>query len=176
MYRRKFLKDLPLAIAGTITLPQLLHIAAAVKSQTWMAQTPEEKVLAAVTDMIIPATSTPGALDAGVPAFILMAQEELVAPKEKEAFFSLLDQFSKNCAEQHGQSFDTLSEVNKKAHLTALMDAKDPFFQLIKGWTLTGYYTSQEGMTQALDYRPTPARYDPCVEVTPETKAEASYF
>ncbi|MDX1942768.1 MAG: gluconate 2-dehydrogenase subunit 3 family protein [Saprospiraceae bacterium] len=176
MYRRQFLRDLPLAVVGTASLPRLLEIAANANSKSWVANTPQEEVIAALADMIIPKTSTPGALDAGVPAFILQSLDELVSPKRKEDFFRMLEQFSNNCTAKYNQSFDKLSVSDKKAHLTELMSRKDSFFLEIRRWTLTGYFTSQEGMTQSLYYKPMPGKYEACIDVTPETKTEASYF
>ncbi|MBK7873210.1 MAG: gluconate 2-dehydrogenase subunit 3 family protein [Saprospiraceae bacterium] len=176
MYRRQFLRDLPLAIVSTASLPRLLEIAANANSKSWVANTPQEEIIAALVDMIIPKTSTPGALDAGVPAFMLQSLDEVVPPKRKEDFFRMLEQFSSNCITKYGQPFNALSESDKKVYLTELMLQKDPFFLEIRRWTLTGYFTSQEGMTQSLHYKPMPGKYEACIDVTPETKAEASYF
>ena len=35
-----------------------------------------------------------------------------------------------------------------------------PFFVQMKGLTVTGYFTSEIGATQALDYLPIPGRFD----------------
>ena len=38
-----------------------------------------------------------------------------------------------------------------------------PFFRHLKELTLTGYYTSEIGATEELQYEHTPGRYDACV-------------
>ncbi|RYC68718.1 gluconate 2-dehydrogenase subunit 3 family protein [Spirosoma sordidisoli] len=48
-----------------------------------------------------------------------------------------------------------------------------PFFTMIKDLTLTGYFTSEVGATQALEYVAVPGRYDGCVPLKAGQKAWA---
>jgi Gluconate 2-dehydrogenase subunit 3 len=48
-----------------------------------------------------------------------------------------------------------------------------PFFTILKDLTLTGYFTSEIGCTQALEYVAVPGRYDGCVTLKPGQKAWA---
>ncbi len=48
-----------------------------------------------------------------------------------------------------------------------------PFFTMLKDLTLTGYFTSEIGCTQALEYVAVPGRYDGCVTLKPGQKAWA---
>ncbi|MFD2571241.1 gluconate 2-dehydrogenase subunit 3 family protein [Spirosoma soli] len=48
-----------------------------------------------------------------------------------------------------------------------------PFFTMLKDLTLTGYFTSEIGCTQALEYVAVPGRYDGCVPLKPGQKAWA---
>ncbi|QMW07120.1 gluconate 2-dehydrogenase subunit 3 family protein [Spirosoma foliorum] len=48
-----------------------------------------------------------------------------------------------------------------------------PFFSVLKDLTLTGYFTSEIGCTQALEYVAVPGRYDGCVTLKPGQKAWA---
>ncbi len=48
-----------------------------------------------------------------------------------------------------------------------------PFFSMLKDLTLTGYFTSEIGATQALEYVAVPGRYDGCVPLKPGQKAWA---
>ena len=52
-------------------------------------------------------------------------------------------------------------------------EAGVPFFRLIKELTLLGYFTSEQGATQALEYVAVPGRYDGCVDLKPGQKAWA---
>lgn len=48
-----------------------------------------------------------------------------------------------------------------------------PFFTMLKDLTLTGYFTSEIGCTQALEYVAVPGRYDGCITLKPGQKAWA---
>ena len=48
-----------------------------------------------------------------------------------------------------------------------------PFWRLMKELTLFGYFTSEQGATQALDYVPIPGRYEGCIPLKPGQKAYA---
>lgn len=52
-------------------------------------------------------------------------------------------------------------------------NANTTFFTLLKDLTLTGYFTSEIGCTQALEYIAVPGRYDGCVPLKPGQKAWA---
>lgn len=54
--------------------------------------------------------------------------------------------------------------------------AKKPspiFYFTMKDLTLLGYFTSEAGATQALEYVPVPGRYDGCIDLKPGQKAWA---
>ena len=64
---------------------------------------------------------------------------------------------------------------NSQADLQ-MPDAKKrytPFYTMLKDLTLTGYFTSEIGCTQALEYVAVPGRYDGCVPLKPGQKAWA---
>lgn len=45
------------------------------------------------------------------------------------------------------------------------------YFLTLKELTMLGYFTSEPGSTQALDYVPVPGRYDGCIDMKPGQKA-----
>ena len=64
---------------------------------------------------------------------------------------------------------------NSQADLQ-MPDAKKrytPFYTILKDLTLTGYFTSEIGCTQALEYVKVPGRYDGCITLKPGQKAWA---
>lgn len=86
----------------------------------------EMKRIAALVDLIIPRTDTPGASDAHVPEFIdrkLSQDAEL-----KERFLAGMGAFD------------------------GVLKDGDPFSKLLKDLTVDGYYTSKEGLTQELGW------------------------
>lgn len=70
----------------------------------------------------------------------------------------------------------TAAKVENSQADLQMPDAKKrytPFFSILKDLTLTGYFTSEIGCTQALEYVAVPGRYDGCVTLKPGQKAWA---
>jgi hypothetical protein len=44
---------------------------------------------------------------------------------------------------------------------------------MMKGLTVTGYFTSEIGATQALEYLPIPGKFEACIPLKPGQKAWA---
>ncbi len=109
---------------------------------------PELATLTSLVDTIIPRTDTPGASDAGVPAFIdrrLAANPELAA-RFREGI-QALDTASHS---RFQAAFPDLTSAQRIELLTAR--SEDPFFRLAKGLTVDGYYTSREGLSGELGW------------------------
>jgi len=120
----------------------------------------ESETVEVLTELIIPATSTPGAKAAMVNRFIdLMLNEE--AAERKKSFLQGLSWLDGRALQLHGKPFINLAPEDQAAILTPLADPenKNPndqagvrFFQEIKDLTIFGYYTSKIGMDQELEY------------------------
>jgi hypothetical protein len=67
----------------------------------------------------------------------------------------------------------TGSGANPAPGITA--DAPAHYFRMMKELALLGYFTSEIGYTQAMRYRETPGRFDPCVPYTKGEKAWAPH-
>lgn len=112
----------------------------------------ELAVVARVTDLIIPRTDTPGAADAGVPAYI----DYVVA---SSANFQAL--FRAGLANLEREHFLALSEEAQIAALTVLSLSEGDdlkFWNAIKGMSADGYYTSRIGLVEELGYKGNMAR------------------
>ena len=131
----------------------LVTIAGLVGVSTARGQSPfltaaEKGFLEALVDTIIPRTDTPGAIDAGVPTYI---DRRLAAdPKLGAAFRAGLVALEASSESRFGSPFPSLSPVRRIELLTPL--EKDPFVRMVKGMTVDGYYTSQEGLVQDLGW------------------------
>ncbi len=106
-------------------------------------------LLACLTDLIIPRTDTPGAVDAGVPYWIDRRAE--VNPRVMETFangFAHVNQAS-------GGSFLGLPHDGQVAILTAMSASNPPhpFFKSLKNMTIDAYYSSREGLVQELGFQ-----------------------
>ena len=130
-------------------------------------------------EMIIPATDTPGALEAGVADFVASVVFDWYSEAEKSAFFAGLQTLDDYCLQHEARQFAQASANGRTAaleeqarlasgHQPALApavlggpqeDSQAPFFNRIKALVVLGYYTSEIGATQELIYMPVPGVY-----------------
>jgi hypothetical protein len=113
-----------------------------------------------MTDLIIPSDEqSPGANDAGVPAFIdLMVSEASV--ETKNLWRNGLAAIDQLCRKEFGNTFGSLTSEQQVAVLKLISRneyqprrIEERFFIAIKGLTVDGYYTSELGIHQELRYK-----------------------
>jgi hypothetical protein len=149
--------------------------------------TDEKEIISKMSDIIIPRTHTPGAVDAGVPAFIIMMLQECYPAEAQQQFHTGLGIFDHRCREKYGSHFLKLSKENQQAAVsdtdnTILGEKRgesvdknlDAFYRNMKALTITGYYSSKPGATEALRYVPVPGRYEGCIPYHRGDKAWAT--
>jgi len=73
-------------------------------------------------------------------------------------------------------SAERLATIKKIDEATFKDDAGDTWFRIIKKLSLIGYFTSQEGMTKALNYVKVPGDYKACIPYKKGEKALAKTF
>ena len=84
--------------------------------------------------------------------------------------------------DQPGGKFSSLSKEEKLSVIKKIDDAsyKDDvdkvWFRIIKKLALIGHFTSQEGMTKALNYVQVPGDYEACIPYKKGDKALAKTF
>ena len=108
--------------------------------------------LDAMAEVIIPATDTPGAAEAGVTRFIDDVLTDVMAPEVREDFLSGLDAAGEKARSDAGGPFSGLSESDQTAVMTTLMESGEPrlsdgrsYFEALRELTIAGYYTSEIG-------------------------------
>ncbi len=112
--------------------------------------TPDEfRTLIRIADLIIPATSTPGAVGAGVPAYIdyVVNTNQDWRKLFRDGFHLLRE-----------RRFDDMAESAQVAELARYIDQPGDdlptrFFRAVKSMTADGYYTSKIGLLDELGYR-----------------------
>jgi len=121
-----------------------------------------------ISELIMPATDTPGARAAGVAGFIEVIVGEYYRDEERAGFLRGLADVDARSQSLFGKSFLESTEAQQTAVLTGMdaesraMPSGSPqhFFARVKGLTLYGYYTSEIGYTQELLQTFMPGRYD----------------
>lgn len=178
MDRREALKQTAFLLGGAITASTWAAVVTGCKRPGNMTSFGEEEtvnLLSEVAETILPETDTPGAKAAGVGPFIAMMMQDCYEEKDQKLVLDGLAELNKRSQEDFGDSFAETSPENRTTLLTAVdkeriayhKDKKgdDPphYFTIIKELTITGYFTSEPGATQALRYVPVPGRYEGCV-------------
>lgn len=72
-----------------------------------------------------------------------------------------------------GKEVAKVENAQKDLQMPEAKKRYTPFYSILKDLTLTGYFTSEIGATQALEYIAVPGRYDGCVPLKPGQKAWA---
>jgi hypothetical protein len=113
------------------------------------------ETIAAVCELIIPRTDTPGAADVGVPWRIDQAVQR--KPEWKPLYESGL-RYLNSTAKKHGaDDFVGAPKETQIAILTAMSESsaeeQRQFFQSIKALTIEWYYNTEEGLAQELGFK-----------------------
>lgn len=147
-------------------------------------------MLREVSQIVLPATDTPGAGDAEVGAFVAMAlahgmeASRAPLPPAAQTFASnrflradgslryidwLDDQLGAGFLEDApGARLDKVRAIDAAAYAA---DAGAHPWRKLKALILLGYYTAEIGGSQELQYAPLPGRFDPAVPVQPGERA-----
>lgn len=121
-----------------------------------------------VAEVIIPATDTPGAKQAGVGAFITVFVSDCYTKPQQDRFRAGMAQLQAEAQDSYGKSFDEMSaderrEMLQAASVTARAQAGGEvphWFTPIQQLVLFGFFTSELGATEVLRYDPVPGFYD----------------
>ena len=123
----------------------------------------QEALLAEVADIIIPTTGTPGAKAAGVEKFIVRVMRDCYEKPDQEKFYAGLAKLDTDSQAKFGKGFAGLDLAQKNEMVKQATIDNKAFFLAMKGLTVTGYFTSEIGATQALEYLPIPGRFEACM-------------
>ena len=116
----------------------------------------QAKLVGAASDLILPATDTPGALDVGVPELIDVLYGKYMTAEEKSTF-------STGLAELEASGFSDKSSADQTSALVAMSKTNRKFVAQLRSTILTGYFTSEEVCKNVTHYDPIPGGYVGCV-------------
>jgi gluconate 2-dehydrogenase gamma chain len=124
---------------------------------------PQRALMTQLSERIIPTTDTPGAIAAGVPGYIEKLLADWALPNERIPIITGLDAVDAQCQQTYQVPAVRASPEQLDALLTAAMEAQfangAAFFTAFRQLVITGYYTSEIGMTQEREYLPVPGEY-----------------
>jgi len=125
-----------------------------------------------VADTILPETKTPGAKAAHTGAFMALMVTDTYDDGNQTIFRDGMKNLNDAgfMTATPAQRLAQLEQLDReqKAYMDSRARGAPPhFFRLMKELALLGYFTSEIGCSQAMRYRETPGRFDPCVPYTP---------
>jgi hypothetical protein len=183
MNRREALRNFILA-GGAISIVSPLGLLSQAcnpvskRSEGLLSNGDSEKIVTEIADTIIPPTDTPGAKAAGVGPFIVMMIHDCYPKDIQKIFMDGINEVEKKAVDDFDKSFTNIHPTERKALLKKFEEETDEqrkkFFQLVRELTFLGYFTSEIGATQALNYVQIPGKYDGCVPLKKKQKAWAT--
>ena len=197
MNRREFLQCAAILVSG-VSVSQL-GLALTEEQQAYLAAAPnyntgsssffsesQRKIIAAMTEVVMPRTDTPGAIDAGVPGFVELMAADWFNDEERAIFLAGLADIETRIPVEYGASFDQLDSVKQLEVMETMEDeASDsswydfanvqrdfisdaPFICQIKELSIWGFFTSEVGGSQVLRYSAMPMYFDGDVPLSPD--------
>lgn len=201
MKRRDAIKKAAILLGGTFSAPTLMAMSR--WEQSFVQNTEgvlfsltelQKQIVAEVAEMIIPKTSTAGAKDAGVPAFIEMMLKDCYYEPEHISFMKgviSLEQskfLDMDAAKRTAMLTKVEAETKqimkeREVKQTKMGDNDDkeimkaqtqglPFWRLMKELTLLGYFTSEVGIKASFEYVQIPSKVEN-IKLKPNQKAYA---
>lgn len=175
--RREALRRTALMLGGAISAPTILGFlsgCSASSSATAKNFSPEQiKFLGQVSEIMIPETDTPGALEVGVPQFMDDMIFTIWEEEDRNDFITKMTEFQNKAEQELGKPFTEASAQEQKDFIYKEHEAvfggnvdwngPRPFMWLMKENTIAGYFSSEVGMTQVLQYTQVPGYYSGCI-------------
>lgn len=186
--RRDAIRGLALTVGAAATGWAGQAMAAPAPALNWTptALTQDQaRLLDVVAELIIPATDTPGAREAGVPQFIDRALANYCEKAQVEQLLGGLTRMDADARAAHGDVFVALTPQQQVGILTTYDQEaaglrgqspgpKSHFFPVLEDLVTVGYFTSEPGATVALKYDPVPGAYHGCVPLAEVGRAWAT--
>ena len=182
--RREALKRIASLMGGTVSASVILAIEKGYSATTSAAskpailRPPQVAIVSAVAEIMIPRTDTPGAIDVGVPGFIDLMLKDVYTQKDRERYLTGVAELDAAAQGEQGKKFVALEAPQqvalvRKFHDAAVVEERRPlgrrahlqrsFILMTKELTLLGFFTSEVGATQILQYVAVPGSYHACL-------------
>lgn len=200
MKRREAIQRAGLVLGYTISAPLVTAVLNGCKAKPDITFVPkflnedQARLVSALAETILPRTTTPGATDAGVPGFIDDVVATVYDAGQQKNFTDGLAALAATSKSEIGTDFiDATAEEQLefvKAQNSQALSGTDasesegwwaagggktkPFFLELKELTILGFFTSEAGATQVLQYKQVPGPFKGCVPLSAVGKAWAS--
>jgi len=167
--RRSFLRGSSVLLAHAALGHALAAFAATPRKASHFTES-EMRELGALVDVILPATDSPAASAADTHFFIDSAMPLCATPKALATFRAGLADLA-HAGFAAKSPADQVVFLKERATRDVSLPYEESFFKIAKDYTLTGYFLSETGATQALAYDKIPGGYWGDVPLAPNQKA-----
>jgi hypothetical protein len=175
MNRRTAIRNVVIISAGAGLLPSCMHgdEKSLIPLQHISLTRPQEKMLVALTEAIIPHTTDfIGANDLKAHEFVLTMVDDCLSPEDQKQFEEGMKAFDKLSHDKYGQLFTSYTAEQKHGLLTALESKKDipedalKFYQTVRRYTVQSFTSSRDYMMGIRKYQMVPGPvFKGCVPV-----------
>jgi hypothetical protein len=180
MQRREILRRAAWMLGGAISAPAALAILQGCSAKDappsagdykpkFLSAPSHMAVVTEIADIIIPKTTTSGAMDAGVPAFIDRVLADVYPKDVQEQFTTGLAQFAAGAGKPFLEWDRSQRESAVKKSLEEALAGErkpKPFILMARELTLLGFFTSELGITENMEYVAVPTVYHGCVPLS----------
>jgi len=189
MDRRSALKKAGVLAGSAVAIPSFFSLLQSCKSENRLGWQPlfftesEAKTIAAILDMILPRTDTPGALDVKSDIFIDKVIAKTYDEEAQAKMRTEIAAFNSDCEKNFGNAFVELNPADREKVLQAAeknsgkfspgvwgtaVGKQEPigFYRSIKSMAIWAYFTSEEIGKNVLAYDPIPGTYEPCIPLS----------
>ncbi len=180
MKRKTFISRLALGSGGAVLLPaaSLMQGCQYVPQRRTVLTEADIPLLDELAETILPATQgVPGARGARVGEYLLLMYKDCMETEDQVLFLNGINEIDSRSALAFSSSFQDAGAVQQLellealqgeaiAHRLKLKQIVQPvphYFDLLKNLTISGYFTSKIGMTQARNYLPVPGKFEACI-------------
>ncbi|MEJ1240888.1 gluconate 2-dehydrogenase subunit 3 family protein [Chryseolinea sp. T2] len=199
MNRREAIQRTAMVLGYAVAGPAMVGVLNGCKAKPELPFKPafltadQAQLVVALSDVIMPKTDTPGAVEAGVPQFIDDMFQTVYTQADKDRIAKGMAAFDEESKSAYGDLFASVKKEEqialvKKHHEALAGKAGDssagwwrasgggdkPFIVEMKELILLGFFTSQPGATQVLQYNQAPGPYQGCVPLTQVGKTWAT--
>jgi Gluconate 2-dehydrogenase subunit 3 len=174
MQRRTVIKQLAFASGALLLIPACMQDSSktSISLKKIKIDAGQEKLLAALTETIIPGTDeSPGAKAVLAHLFVLMMVDDCYDPAGQQKFITGLKDFETATKKQYSRSFVNCTPAEKELLLTELETKKSGdedlgyFYKTVKKLTIQAFTTSQYFLTEVKEYKLIPGHFSGCVPV-----------
>lgn len=173
MKRRIWIKQVSIFIGSSILLSGCVNHDGLISQnlQNIALSYEEENFLIAFVDTVIPSTSTLGAKELKLDAFVLKMFDDCYSAEQQKELISGLSELKKELQEKNGKEFSLLNNAQREKLLNKIKKQDDNseavkfFIHETRKWTVKGYQNSEYVMTKLVPYQLVPGHFYGCVKI-----------